>query len=226
MRNRLLIASFLLAAQTQAQSRLSIGQYAYLHTQQPLYLSPIVQYQGPRNWYAEARYNYEEQHTFSLYGGRTFSADTTPGHRFSYTITPMAGIMEGSLHGGSAGLNAELDYKGIYFSTQSQYSFSWREDSKNFFFSWSEIGYRPLKWLFAGVSVQQTKSYRARAVTEPGLFVCFAFRQWSFPLYAFRPAQGPAYFVAGIIHEWKYPGSSRTKTTKPPFRESSRALGY
>jgi hypothetical protein len=200
MRSCLLIAACLLALQTRAQSTFSAQCYTYLRSQQRPYASPIVQYQSNHSWYAEARYNYEEYHSFSVYAGRTFSNVRT-AKEFSYPITPIAGILEGRLRGISAGLNAELDFKSIYFSTQSQYCISWRDCRKDFFFSWSEIGYRPLKWLAAGLSVQQTNPYHAGSSTEPGLFVSITSGPWSFPLYAFRTSQGPCLLVAGIVRE-------------------------
>ena len=140
MHNRLLIPALLLIGQVHAQSKLSIGQYSYIRPKEALYVSPVAQYQSGSNWYAEGRYNYEDLNTFSLYGGRTFSNE----HALSYSITPMAGIMWGRLRGGSAGLNASIEYKKYYFSTQSQYSIATQHLAESFFFSWSEAGYRPL----------------------------------------------------------------------------------
>jgi len=222
MRNGLVILAFLLAGQVHAQSKLSIGQYSYIKRGEPFYVSPIAQYQSSSNWYAEARYNYEDLNTFSLYGGRTFSNEQA----LSYSITPMAGIMWGRLRGGSAGLNASLEYKKYYFSTQSQYSVSTQDLRESFFFSWSEAGYRPLDWLYTGVSLQHTKPRHAGALIEPGFFACFSYRQWSLPVYCFVPSREPCFFVVGITREWRYPQSGRSKTGKPPFPKRTKVSAY
>jgi len=222
MRSRLFILACLLAGQAHAQSKLSIGQYSYIRSREPLYISPIVQYQSGGNWYAEARYNYEDLHTGSLYGGRTFSSE----HALSYSITPMAGVMWGKLRGVSAGLNASIEYKKYYLSTQSQYSVATRNPMESFFFSWSEAGYRPLDWLYTGLSLQYTKPRHTGALTEPGFFACFSYRQWSLPVYCFLPSREPCFFVVGITREWRYPQNGRSKTGKPPFPKRTKGSAY
>jgi hypothetical protein len=222
MRSRLLILTCLSVYNLHAQSKLTIGQYSYLHAHESFYSSPVVQYQSSHNWYAEARYNYEAQQTFSLYAGRSFSGT----HAITWSVTPMVGVMAGKLRGGAAALNAELDIKKFYCSTQSQYCMSSQSAAKDFFFSWSEAGYRPLNWLYAGVSCQYTRPYHAQALPEPGFFACFSTGQWSFPVYAFLPTDRSAYFVAGIIHEWKYPKNGRIQTGKPSFPKKGRSPAY
>ena len=222
MRNQLLILACLFIGQAHAQSKLSIGQYTYIRSREPFYVSPIVQYQSGSNWYAEARYNYEDVHTYSLYGGRTFSNERT----LSYSITPMAGIMWGKLRGGSAALNASVEYKKFYLSTQSQYSVSTQNLAESFFFSWSEAGYRPLDWLYTGLSLQHTKPRHANALVEPGFFACFSYHQWSVPVYCFLPPRESCFFVVGITWEWRNPSMVRSKTNKPLSPKRTKGSAY
>jgi len=220
MRNPMFIAACLLAGHLHAQSKLTLGQYAYIMGHETSYVSPVIQYQNSRHWYAEARYNYEDMHTFSLYAGRTFSGD----HTISYTITPMLGGMVGKLQGGSLGLTASLNYKKIYCSTQSQYILSARDHTDNFFFSWSEAGYHLLKCLDAGLSLQHTIYSEGNALSQPGVFACYSFRRWSFPVYCFLPAHEPCFFVAGITYEWKYSGGKHGATGKPAVPNRGRRI--
>jgi hypothetical protein len=212
MRSCLLIFTCWLACQGHAQSRLTIGQYTYMGGRQPLYAAPVVQYQGTHNWYAEARYNYEDLKTFSAYGGYTFARDSG---NWSYTVTPMMGLIAGKLQGAAGGLTAELDYKSLYISTESQYCVSSQSREENFFYTWSEAGYHPLTWLYTGAAVQHTKPYHANALFEPGFFATIAVHGWSFPVYCFLPSHTPTYFVVGILRDWKYASSGRTSTRKP-----------
>ncbi|RZK44426.1 MAG: hypothetical protein EOO94_05205 [Pedobacter sp.] len=103
---------------TQAQSELGIEQYSYLGTGQPGTIVPVAHYRTRSNWYAEARYNYDEINTFSLYAGRTFSGE----RNLAYSITPMIGAMVGRSSGGSIAINTEFDFRRFNFSSQSQYS--------------------------------------------------------------------------------------------------------
>jgi hypothetical protein len=138
----------------------------------------------------------------------------------------MAGIMWGRLRGASVALNASLEYRKWYFSTQSQYSVSSRDCMESFFFSWSEAGYHPLNWLYTGLSLQHTKPWQATASIEPGVFICLAYRQWSLPVYCFLPSRQPCFFVVGITREWRYPPGGRSKTGKPPFPKRSKGSAY
>ncbi len=60
----------------------------------------------------------------------------------SYTVTPYAGVVIGRMTGGTLGSNVSLDYKNLFFSSESQYTFSVNERAENFFFNWSEMGYQ------------------------------------------------------------------------------------
>jgi hypothetical protein len=184
----------LLARHVRAQ--VSIEQYHYFGTEQPLVWAPIVHYQNPGNWYAEIRYNYEDNRTLSLYTGRTFAHD---GRRLSYSVTPLVGGVVGKFKGGSAGLNLELDFMNLFFESQSQYSFGLDGESADFIFSWSELGYRLQPWLFGGLSAQHTFLYQDESnLLEPGIFLGVEFGAWTFPLYSFASPGSDPLFVLGI----------------------------
>jgi hypothetical protein len=209
MRSILLITVLLFLLHiNHAQSRLGFDQYSYLGTGQLHTLVPVMHYESNNKWYAEARYNYDEYQTFSLYAGKTFSRQ----NMFSYAFTPVIGAMTGKLNGGSVGLNTELSYKKFNFSSQSQYTVSAENKNSNFFFSWSELYYQPLKWMYTGVTLQHTRIYKTDARLEPGVLIGFSFDQWSFPVYSFTPYAAERYFVVGINWEWQY---TRTPRRKP-----------
>jgi hypothetical protein len=208
MRSIIFIIQFLFLQQvTQAQSRLGFDQYSYVGTGQLNTLVPVAHYESNNKWYAEARYNYDEFQTFSLYAGKTFSRQNI----FSYSFTPMVGGMTGKLNGGSVGLNTELSYKKFIFSSQSQYTVSAASQSSNFFFSWTDLYYQPLNWVYTGVTLQHTRFYKTDAKLEPGVLIGFSFDHWSFPLYSFTPYANERYFVVGVNWEWNYKKSFRKK---------------
>ena len=182
-----------------AQSQGSLEQYFYKYRESNS-LVPIAQFQNSKNWYAEARYNYEDLNTFSLYGGKTFSRSS----KLSYDITPIVGGVIGKMNGVSVGLNMDADYADFFFSSQSQYTVSSDTRFDNFFFSWSELGYQPLKWMYAGIAMQQTNLYQTTGSFEPGIFVGFTHKKWSFPIYSFSPMNAASrYFIVGINWEWE-----------------------
>ncbi len=53
-------------------------QYYYTHTGGTAAYVPMAHYNTSNNWYGEARYNYDEFETFSLYAGKKFSKRRQP----------------------------------------------------------------------------------------------------------------------------------------------------
>jgi len=170
-------------------------------------LVPIVSFESKNKWYAEARYNYEELETFSFYVGKAFTSKNTrpldtlefkkPTDKVSYSVTPLLGGVAGKYKGVSGGINAVVEYRHVFFSTQSQYTIAYYE-SGDFFFAWSELGYQPWNWLFVGVTTQHTYLYQSdRLIVEPGGVIGFTMGRWNFPLYVFNPTTNHYYFILG-----------------------------
>ena len=186
----------LLLALKLAGAQVSVEQYHYVGAGQPLMWCPIVHYRSPTDWYAEMRYNYEDNRTLSLYTGRTFAHE---GGRLSYSATPLVGGVVGRFKGGSVGLNLTLDFNNLFFESQSQYSFGVDGESPDFLFAWSEVGYQMRPWLFGGVSAQNTYLCQDESqLLDPGIFLGVELGAWSFPVYAFAPRSGDPFFVVGI----------------------------
>jgi hypothetical protein len=198
--NILLLAALLLYTPGHGQAEIAVEQYHYFGKFQPYTYMPIVHFQNARKWYVEARYNYEEMQTFSLYLGKTFAG----GDKVSWSFTPMLGGAIGKFNGISPGLNVDLGYKNIFFSAQSQYSFSTnKEENSDFVYSWSELGYEVRPWFYAGVSFQQTY-LTSETTLEPGLLIGFSFKQFTIPVYTFAPFNKERYFIVGINFEWEH----------------------
>jgi hypothetical protein len=173
-----------------------VEQYYYVQGKEPVEFVPIVSFETGNNWYAEARYNYEDKNTFSLYGGRKFSGEYK---RLMYSLTPIVGVVTGDFQGGSAGVNTTVELKKLFFSSQSQYTFSTHNPMDDFFFSWSEAGYEIASWFYLGLSVQHTQMLHANtALFEHGAVIGFEFGRWSIPIYSFNTFDNSRYFVLGI----------------------------
>ena len=177
-----------------AVGQVAFEQYYYIKNRQRVESVPLFNYTSRENLYIEARYNYEEANTFSFYLGRSFANEG----KFSYTVTPLMGVVMGRLSGGSIGVNATLEYQNIFFSTQSQYTASLHERKANFIYAWSELGYQPWKWFYFGLSTQQTYSPEVDPLISAGVFVGFSIGKWTFPVYSFNPMSDTRYFVLGI----------------------------
>jgi len=181
-----------LAANVNAQP--GIEQYCYLRQHEAASQVQLLHYQTTKNWYIEGRYNYEDDNTGALYFGKTFSRES----KFSYSITPIIGGVAGKLNGGSVGFNATADYHNFFFASQTQYTFSVEDETCNFFFSWSEVGYEIRRWVYTGVAVQQTNLFHTSTQIEPGAVLGFVLKNFTFPLYTFSPLSEHPYYVLGI----------------------------
>ena len=159
---------------------------------------PVVHHETKNGMYTEMRYNYESVKTASLYAGKSFNKKGT----FKYTLTPMLGLVFGNYNGGSLAMNIEMEYKKTFISMQTQYTVNSDDVKENFFFNWSEIAYQPLKWFYAGVSMQQTRLHSCRFQSEYGVLAGFVVRKFTIPVYAFNPLTKNKNFIVGIKTEW------------------------
>lgn len=180
-----------------SQSKWMFENYNYIRQPEAASFVPMLHFETSNNWYGELRYNYEDVKTISLFGGRSFNG----GKNIIYTVTPMLGASAGQFTGVTFATNAEIEWKNIFFSAQSQYSKATKASSSSFFFNWSELGYSIGNNAYAGVALQYTKEQEA-AYTEPGLFAGISFKNVSIPFYVFSPFSKGRYFVLGLNIEY------------------------
>lgn len=193
-----------------SQTHCGIEQYYYSGNQGGSTIVPRVYYQNKKNWYAEVRYNYDELETFSFNAGKTFSKDGL----ISYSVTPLVGAVAGKFNGALLGMNAELNYKNLFFSSESQSTFSSENKQANFSSNWSELGYQATSNIYTGLALQLTRLYQTENAWEPGVMLGFSFNKFTFPVYAFNPLTDKKYFVVGINWQWQH---SRRESTNTPL---------
>jgi hypothetical protein len=146
------------------------------------YVSPV--FTADRQWlHLEARYNYENQRTGSLWAGYNFSA----GKKLQLNVTPMIGGVFGRTTGIAPGCELSLTYKKLEFSSSSEYVFDTGDSSGSFFYSWPELTYSLLDWLKVGFVAQHTKALHTSLDTQRGLLVGFTYKKIEFTTYVFNP---------------------------------------
>ena len=181
------------------QEHASLEQYYYTGRGTSV-IVPRVYYQNRNNWFGEVRYNYEELQTVSFNAGKMFSNKKA----FSYSLTPYAGIVLGRMNGGTLGSNINIEYRNLFFSSESQYTFSVNERAENFIFNWSELGYQFTGLVYSGIALQLTHPFETKNNWEPGFMLGFTYKNWTFPFYAFNPTNNNRNYVLGINWEWDY----------------------
>jgi len=160
--------------------------------------APSVHLLTKNKLYTSIRYNYEEAGAVSFLAGKTFEKTGT----LNGFITPSAGLIAGTYHGVPFAVNCELEYNHLSFCSQAQYTMNTQTARNNFFYHWTDLSYRLLPWLDAGVAVQQTAYLVNQTVTNAGVMAEFASGKWRIPVYYFNGGQFENYMVIGINMEW------------------------
>ena len=181
-----------------SQTKSGMENYHSLSRNESYVWMPVLHYMNKHGFYGEARYNYEELQTGSLYAGKNF----TGGEKINYSVTPMLGIVFGKYNGGSLALNMDVEYKKIFFSGQIQYTVNKETNEENFFYNWSELGRKIGNKFYGGISIQQTKLYGNKLTSDMGLLLGFETGKITIPLYLFNPLSENRNLVVGLIVEW------------------------
>jgi hypothetical protein len=130
----------------------------------------------------EARYNYENLRTGSVWIGRNFSA----GKKLVLNVTPMMGGIFGRTNGIAPGCVASLSYKRAELSISSEYVFDLSDKDDNFYYSWPELTYAPTDWLRVGLVAQHTKPFKTELDVQRGFLVGFSHKHAEFTAYIFN----------------------------------------
>lgn len=201
MRNSVFMIVFLFNQAVQGQDRKGFEGYYYPTNGAGLStLSTKLFYQTSQGWYTECRYNYEEDRTAGFSVGRTFSKENT----FSYSITPEAGLTVGKLQGACLGENTVLSWKRLSFNSSLLYTAGVKQGEAGYsLFNWSELNVQISKYLYGGVTVQESSFCQTVTSREPGAQLGLLFKGWTIPFYVFDRPGNHLYFLAGICHEWK-----------------------
>ena len=158
---------------------------------------PVVHYQTKKGLYSELRYNYDDVHTLSLYGGKTI----TGGKQIEYTLIPMLGFSVGDFRSIAAATKMEFSYRKFFMSAEIQYNHALKNEQSSFFFTWPEAGIDISEFFFAGIAAQYTIEGNTSNF-EPGIIAGINFKNISIPFYIFRPFSSNNYLVIGLNYEY------------------------
>jgi hypothetical protein len=146
------------------------------------YFSPIF-YADRGALHLEARYNYEDQDTGSIFIGRNFEA----GENVSLVVVPMFGLVLGSTQGVAPGAEVEIAWRRLAVYAESEYVFDLEEGDDSFLYTWVEATVAPAEWLRFGLVAQRTRTYETGLDVQRGLLVELARGSLSFGFHWFNP---------------------------------------
>jgi hypothetical protein len=145
------------------------------------YVSPT--FTADRKWlHLEARYNYENQRTGSLWAGYNFNV----GKTLILNVTPMIGGVFGRTTGVAPGCEASLTYKKVELSISNEYVFDTSRSSDSFYYSWPQLTYSPTDWLRVGLVAQHTKAFQTSLDIQRGFLVGVSHKKVEFTTYVFN----------------------------------------
>jgi len=171
----------------------SASVYTYLVPDSREYVQPTLT-ADYRALHLEARYNYENLDTCSLWVGYNFSV----GEKLVLEFKPMVGGVLGNTTGIAPGYRFLLSYWKLELASEGEYVFNTRESTDSFFYNWSELSISPLDWLRVGVAIQRTKLYQSEFDIQRGFLAGFAYKKMSFTAYIFNPDASEPTLVLGV----------------------------
>jgi hypothetical protein len=157
------------------------------------YVQPTIT--ADRDWlHLEARYNYEDLDTGSVFAGYNFGV----GDKLTLEATPMIGAVFGNTNGVAPGYELSVAYKRFELYTEGEYLIDTDDSSASYFYTWSEFTYSPTDWLRAGVVIQRTKAYKTDLDVQRGLLVGFSYKRLDFTAYVLNLGWEAPTFVFSV----------------------------
>jgi len=180
-------------SENEGQTELLVYDYIFPHEKDVL--SPIL-YADWKSVHAEVRYNYEDLHTASVFGGCRFET----GEKLVVGATPVLGIVFGNTSGLAPGLLLDLAYGKFDFYSESEYVIDFSGSENNFFYTWTELAITPLENLRTGISANRTRLYQSELDVQKGIFAQYTFQKATAGFHYFNPFTDDYYFVTSISY--------------------------
>ena len=142
----------------------------------------------------EARYNYESVGARSAFVGWTLSG----GDAITWELTPLLGGAWGTTRAFVPGLEASVAWKRLDFYVEAEYVRDNRERTSDYFYAWSEFGFRPVEWLRVGLVGQRTRAYGGDRELQRGPFAQVTWRSFTIGAFWFNPGSRDQVFIGSI----------------------------
>ena len=148
-----------------------------------------------RDWlHLEARYNYENHETGSIWIGYNFSG----GKKVEWELTPMLGGVLGNTVGIAPGYRGSLSWWKLTLSSEGEFVFDTRSSEGSFFYNWSELSISPVEWFRFGLVGQRTRAYQSDVDIQRGVLAGFSCRKVDVTAYVFNLDRGKPTYVFSV----------------------------
>jgi hypothetical protein len=133
-------------------------------------------------FHAEARYNYEDVDTASLWVGYNLAF----GEEVAFELTPLFGVVFGETEGVAPGFKLDVSYGILGLYSEGEYLIE--EDSgESYFYTWNELTVSPRDWIRVGLVVQRTRAYQTELDIQRGLLVAVSWEAATVGFHLFNP---------------------------------------
>ena len=167
--------------------------YTYFLPDEGNYAQPTIAID--RGWlHLEARYNYENLDTGSMWFGYNFGG----GETVEWTLTPIIGGVFGQTDGVAPGYKGSLIWRQLEVYSEGEYVFDAHESADSFFYNWSEVTFVPAEWFRVGLVTQRTRVYETEREIQRGLLVGFTYRNLEVTTYVFNPDDSEPVVVLSV----------------------------
>jgi hypothetical protein len=180
---------FTSAAQVSAQAATPAPAWTFDASVNTYFLPDEGNYAQPtlaadREWlHLEARFNYEDLNTGSIWFGYNWSG----GETVEWALTPTLGGVFGQTDGVAPGYTGSLSWRRIEFSSEGEYVFDADDSANSFFYNWSELTFGPADWLRVGLVTERTRVYETERDIQRGLLVGLTYKNLDVTTYVFNP---------------------------------------
>lgn len=142
----------------------------------------------------EARYNYEDLETASVFVGWKLPIEG----EISGGVTPMLGGVFGDTDGVAPAAEASLAWRRLAWYVEAEYVLDAHDSDDDFFYSWSTLTYGITDSLRAGLVMERSKLVDTAREVQPGLAVEFKMRHTGVSLYAYDLGTDDFYAVVSF----------------------------
>jgi hypothetical protein len=167
--------------------------YTYFLPDDGNYAQPTIA--ADRDWFhVEARVNYEDLNTGSIWFGYNFSG----GETFEWALTPLLGGVFGETDGVAPGYTGSLSWRQLEFYSEGEYVFDAHDSADSFLYNWSELTFRPAEWLRVGLATERTRAYDSERDIQRGLLVGVTYKNLEATTYVFNPDDSDPIVVLSV----------------------------
>jgi|SRR6476620_6839219 len=179
-----LFAQNVTADSSTAPWQFSVSQYYYFDSYDNAFM--FTGYAEHKQLHLEARYNYEDRNTLSVFAGWAFEG----GKKIQFNIKPMMGILAGNTKGFAPALETQITYKIFDFYAESEYVINVngtneKENDNNYFYAWRELAVTSIPCLRTGITGQTTHLWNTKTSVQRGVFAEYSFWKLTTGFYYF-----------------------------------------